>query len=215
MKISRELINQNQENSEELCVKIRQEAEYQCNIVLGMARKEAEKILSGARKDSETQKAEMLKDSERELEKIKERIFSTLNLEKRRVLLGERSNFAACVLEGVKKEAERFRSSPNYPGFLKKAILEGAGVIDQEQIEIIYSALDDRVINGDFVEEIQDLCRAKLNKNFSFNFQKSEFKDIGVLVQSQDGHLIYDNRFAARLQRSYDDIYMSLLKESF
>ena len=46
-------------------------------------------------------------------------------------------------------------------------------------------------------------------------FKKSDFSEIGVIVQSQDGRLLFDNRFSARLKRAYDEIYMKLLKEAF
>jgi len=212
--MDKKLIDQGLGNPEELCVKIRQEADAQCRDILEMARKEADKILSGAQKEAETQRARMLQDLDKELERTRERVFSTVNLGKKKILLEEKSFFVNQALETVKKLAEGLRESREYPAFFKRAILEGVGVVDVEQIDVFYSFLDEKLIGGD-IKEISAACRAKFNKDFAIDFKKDDFRDIGVVVKSRDGRLLYDNRFAARLQRDYDELYTSLLKESF
>ncbi len=215
MKTDKKLIQQNTENSEELCAKIRQEAEYQCKTIVELARKETNKILAEAQKEAEAQAQLLRKDAQHQLEKTRERIFSTLNLEKKKVLLGEKGNFSTRILGAVKKRAEEFRNAREYPAFLKKAILEGARVVDAPQMDVVYSFLDEGIINDDFIKDMRGAVRSAYSKECALDFKKGDFRDIGVMLQSRDGHLAYDNTFGSRLQRNYDDVYMWLLKESF
>ncbi|HTY45879.1 MAG TPA: V-type ATP synthase subunit E family protein [Patescibacteria group bacterium] len=215
MKTDKKLIKQNLEHSEEICAKIRQEAERQCEMIASVARKEADRVVAEAKKEADAQIQELHKAARQQLEKTRERMFSTLNLEKKRVLLEGKGGFSVSVLEAVKKRAAAFRDSREYPAFLKKAILEGVGVVDAAQIEVAYSFLDEKIMNDDFVRDIRTAVRNAYNKEYTLDFRKDGFKDIGVMLQSHDGHFAYDNTFGSRLQRSYDDVYMWLLKESF
>ena len=106
-----------------------------------------------------------------------------------------------------------FRSSSDYAHFLEKSILEGVGIIDCNEIDIIYSFLDEDIIKEGFIKNIENLCRNRFSKNFSFQFQKSGFKDTGLIIQSKDARLIYDNRFLERFKRMYDDVCMELMRE--
>lgn len=215
MKLNKELIEQNIEHSEELCAKIRQEAEYQCQTLLARAKKEADTRIAEARGEAGRLTDEVRRESEAQIERLKERVFSTLNLGKKKILLEEKSAFADRVIESVKKEAERFRSSRDYPSFLKRAILEGARVIDQEHLTVLYAPADERTVDANFIREAEQLCRSTLNREFSLAAQKADFSDIGIIMQSADGRIVYDNRFAARLERMYEQVYMDLLRSSF
>ena len=202
-------------NADDICSKIREEAEYEIKDIIERARKEADRIISEARKEADKKKGVILEELGRDLEKMRDKIEASLNLEKKRIVLQEKSKFAEDVMTAVKKEGELFRSSRDYAAFLKKSALEGAGVVDDEKINVFYSFLDEKMFNDSFMNDIGTFCRDKLHRDISFTFQKMDFKDIGVIVQSIDGRRGYDNRFLVRLKRSYDDIYMRLLKEAF
>jgi vacuolar-type H+-ATPase subunit E/Vma4 len=205
----------NGQEAQQICAKIREEAESQITDILGRARKEAEKILAQAAQTAADKKTQMLKELDTQLNQARERILSALNLGKKKIFLGEKNKFAQEVLEGVIKESERFRNSEGYRAFLKKAIIEGASVIDTQDLDVFYSGFDAGVVDESFIKDTTTLAADKFRKSLVFKFHKSDFKDIGVIVQSQDGHLSYDNRFLARLKRAQENVYMKLLKEAF
>ncbi len=208
-------LQDNAQEARQICAKIREESERQIADILSRARKEAQGILANARQEAENKKAQMLKDLSRQVYLAKERIASTLNLGKKKIALEERDKFAQQVLDAAIKESLQFRKSKDYPDFLKKAIIEGAAVIDAKDLDIFYSSLDKGVVRESFIKETTTYAADKLKKNFVFKFHESDFQDIGIIIQSQDGHLMYDNRFLSRLKRSHDTIYMNLLKEAF
>lgn len=191
------------EDAGEICRKIIEDAAAQADSILTSARKEKSKILEEANHEAENKKKEALKKNDIEIEKMKQKIFSTLNLEKKKLFLEEKSKFIETILEKIREMAIEFRKDPGYKKFLEKAILEGIKVIDEGEVEILYSGLDEEIIKDDFIKNI---------KGAALEFKKSGFKDIGVIVQSRDSRLIYDNTFSARFKRLYDEIYMNLLR---
>ena len=194
------------EDAEEICRRIKEEARSQARDILEKAQKEKERILDEALKEAEDKKQANLKKLEKEQEKAKQRIFSAINIEKKRLLLEEKSRFIEDVLNSVKEMAKEFRSTNGHKVFLEQAILQGISIIDQDEADVFYSSLDEKILEDDFVKNIEKLCQARFNRKISLHFKKSDFKDIGVIVQSVDERLIYDNRFLARLKRAYDGI---------
>lgn len=190
-------------DAEEICRKIIEDASSQADSILTSAGKEKSKILDEANHEAENKKKEALKKNDIEIEKMKQKIFSTLNLEKKKLFLEEKSKFIETVFEKVRDMALEFRKDPGYKAFLEKAISEGVEVIGEGDVVVLYSGLDEKIIKGDFTKNI---------KGAKLEFKKCDFKDIGVIVQSKDSRLIYDNTFSARFKRLHDNIYMDLLK---
>jgi len=186
-----------------ICRKIIEDASAQADSILTSAVKEKSKILKEANHEAENKKKEILKKNDLEVEKIKQKIFSTLNLEKKKLFLEEKGRFIGAVFEKVKEIASEFRENQGYREFLEKAVSEGIDVIGEAEAVVLYSALDENIIKSISIKNI---------KGVVLEFKKSDFKDIGVIVQSKDSRLIYDNTFSARFKRLYDDIYMDLLK---
>ncbi|MFA5085116.1 MAG: V-type ATP synthase subunit E family protein [Candidatus Omnitrophota bacterium] len=201
MKSKKDISKINNANAEEICSRIREESSEDAESLLGKAHKERERILSEASREAQVKAQAILSAAEKETGEKKARIFSTIAIERRRVDLEARSLFIADVITAVKREAENFRGSPDYAKFLREAILEGVRIIDDKRAQVFYSHFDEGVIS-----RFSDL---------PVEFKKSDFAEMGVIVQSQDGRLLFDNRFSARLKRAYDEIYIKLLKEAF
>ncbi len=205
----------NQENAQVIFSKISEDAQEEIRAILDAARKESDKILSQARKVVEDRNQVIFQDMEREIQKSKEKILSSLNLEKKRLVLGVKDKFIQSILAQVSKNAQDFRKENDYPEFLKNAVIEGVEVIEENNLEIYYSGLDERFFSQDFTDKIEKACAQALKTACSLKFNKADFNDLGVIVNSIDGRIIYDNRFLARLERVKEEVYMELLKESF
>jgi vacuolar-type H+-ATPase subunit E/Vma4 len=202
----------NIKNAEEISKKIRQDCASQTSEILDRAKQEAQKILAEALWQAQENKKRQLADLDKQVQVIKEKTFSALNLEKRRITLAEKEKFIQEVLSTVKKEASAFRSQPDYLVFLKNAIAECAGVIDEKNLVIYYSHADEKNINSGFKKEVENFCSRNLNQEVSIEFKKGDFEDLGIIAQSKDSRLLYDNTFSSRVKRVYDEIYMDLLR---
>ena len=214
MENSANVSERNIENSKTICAKVKEEADDEVRDILEKARAARDRILEEAKKEVFEKKNAMLKESDNEIERIKERVYSNLHLENSRAILEEKNEFAKEVLKKVNDRAQNFRSNGEYPVFLKKAVIEGVGIIDDAETEVLYSSKDSSIIDNVFVKDVEEKTTAEFKK-ISIEFKKSDFGDIGVIVQARSGRRIYDNRFSARLKRAHDEIYMSLLKEVF
>ena len=202
MKNKTDVLKKNGENADKICSRIREESSQEEQVLLGKAHKEGERILSEAALEAERRSGTIFAAADEEMTQKKEKIFSVINMEKKRVNLEGRSLFVEDVIAAVNKEAGNFRAnSKDYAKFLKEAILEGIDIVDDKRAQVFYSYLDEEAISHDMGLPVE--------------FKKSDFKDIGVIVQSQDGRLLFDNRFSARLKRVYEEIHVKLLKEAF
>ncbi|MDD5194988.1 MAG: V-type ATP synthase subunit E [Candidatus Omnitrophica bacterium] len=208
--------NQKQEeNALVLCRKIKEDVEREINVIILDAQKEAAAIMRLAQEEAANKKDEILKKFNKESQQLKEKIFSTINIEKKRIVLDEKNRLIEEVFEQLKTYAQEFRNKPEYINFLNQAALGGIGTIDADDIDIFYSFLDEKIITADFKKNIENQCRESLKKSVSIKWQKKDFNDIGVIVQSSDGHLVCDNCFLSRFKLKREEFYMSLLREVF
>jgi vacuolar-type H+-ATPase subunit E/Vma4 len=207
-------IDVNTGNAQEIIEKLRQEAAALKEDILFSAQKEAESILEQFRQRADEEKKNIELAFQADIDALKEKNFSSLSIEKRKIILNQRNRFVEDVLSLVRREAERFRSQKEYYDFLIKACGEGVKVVGSKDIEIIYSYCDEAAFDSrEFQDKIRIFC-SSMGSGSQLEFIKGEFKDIGVIVQSQDTRLIYDNRFESRLKRNYDEVYMGLLQEA-
>ena len=175
----------NQENAELILAKIKEGSANEIKAILSRAEEEAKRIMQEARVSAENKRSEILKNLDGEIFAYKEKVNSTINIEKRRIILSEKSNFVDEVLKSVNKLAQDFRKNSDYVSFLKNSVLEGARVIDTEELEVFYSNLDSEIFNEQFKDELVGFCREKAEKDFSINFVEADLKDIGIIVQSK------------------------------
>jgi vacuolar-type H+-ATPase subunit E/Vma4 len=206
------------DNADKLVRQIHEDAEAQIREIVGKQSKDANLIIQQAQIEAQRKKVAALAVVEKELEKFREKAHSALNLEKRRLQLEGKSSFVQAVIDEVKRGGEALRSSPagpqEYAEFLRQAIVEGALVVESEALEIFFSGEDKHIVTPEFTGAVTQLCSQALHLNCRLKMTQGDFKDTGVIVATQDGRMIFDNRFTARLGRIYDEIYSALLKEA-
>ncbi|MCM8773266.1 MAG: V-type ATP synthase subunit E family protein [Candidatus Omnitrophica bacterium] len=210
--MDRDYLQINKDSLEAILRRIEEETQQKIKDILDKAEISSKKILEDVTKEIEEKREYMFKEAKKEIEKKREVFFSTLNLEKRRIVLEEKNRFVECVLAEVVKRAERFRKEAGYLDFLEKAILAGIEGVGFFKIDILYSFLDERIFNEDLISKIKGLCKQNYEEEISLSFIKSDFTDIGVIVQSDDRRVIYDNRFLTLLSRKKEDIYNRLMR---
>ncbi len=202
----------NNENADEICARISEESGEDIQKILGKAHKERERILLEAGKEAQIKTSAIITQADKEIERLKENIFSTINMEKKKIILNMKNKFIEDVMAAVTEESKLFRSDKNYPEFFKKAVMEGLRIVDDPEAEVIYSSLDNNFVTAEFKKEIIISARAKIRPDISVDFKNTDYNDIGVIVQSKSGRVFFDNRFSARLKRAYEGVYVELLK---
>ncbi|MCX7927775.1 MAG: V-type ATP synthase subunit E [Candidatus Omnitrophica bacterium] len=211
--MSEQLMKQtNVENAEVICERILKQAEEEVVKIKEAALRQKEKILQQAQQEAQKRKQQLLDDSQKQTEKIKEKILSSLVLEKKRLILQNKDRLIKEVFAQIQKQAEDFRLDSKYPYFLEKAIIEAVMVVGSNELVVIYSKYDRNIFNENFRKKIEASCCSTAKKSLVFHWKESDFQDIGVIVYSADGRLMFDNRFSSRLERQRQNIEQELLR---
>jgi len=198
---------------QEISRRIQEEADSEVWNIIQQAQKKAEEILIAGQQQAASERAKKLADLEIAIKQMKERMFSSLNLEKRRIELKEKDKLIRDILASVSNKAKSFRTSEEYQNFLKESILEGILVLDKQELRVIYSSLDEAIFTEFFLRILSEECHRRWGKEVILYPEKGDFSDIGVKLQSMDRRIIFNNTFSARLARMQGEIYNRLLKE--
>jgi len=201
------------QNVELICETILKEAEEQAKDILDRSQKEAENIKEEGQKVAEKIRQELLTEYERQQTILRQKFFSSLQLEKRKIILQQAGIFVEDVLKAVQDLAQEFRKSPGYLKFLLDIVGEGARVINQDELVVIYSEVDRELMNSEFLEEMKKICTAVRNRVAKVHLQSGNFQDSGLIVQSVDGRVNFDYRFSTWLKRERENIQRELMKE--
>ncbi len=202
-----------EKNFEEIRRQIQLDVAREAKEIIEQAKKEADEIIKKTNREIEKRKQEASIELDRQTAIIKQKILSGINLEKKKISLGEKNKLIEEIFSQIKLEAEVFRRSAEYSDFLKKTVAEAVKIIDSASLDVLYSPLDEKIVSAEFQKETVDFYRSKTGEDISLSFVKGDFKDIGFIIQSKDGKVIFENTFLARLRRAYDDIYMELLRK--
>jgi V/A-type H+-transporting ATPase subunit E len=199
-----------------LCVQIMRDAQKEAGEILDRAKAQVDQILSKNSVQIEEMRRQMLDAAHIEAAALERKILSMVNLETRRTILTAREKVLEQVMDGIKARAAGFRSSSEYPQYLKQMIVQGALVLDCDRIDVLAAACDKNILVPSFLDEIKHLLKEKYSKDIILGLELSEdVKDIGVVLRSKDRKSQYDNTFGARLSRAYEDVRMGILKEMF
>jgi vacuolar-type H+-ATPase subunit E/Vma4 len=195
-------------HGETIIARINEEAEHSCAKLLEEARQTSSGLIAGARAKAKASSETIDQDSDTLVGALKERIFSALNLEKRKISLAAKDDFARLVLGRLDSLAADLRKDRNaYRQFLIETIARGARILEAPSIIAMYSFLDETVLKDEgFSTELSARapgCRLEL--------KKADFTDIGLLLSTSDGLTIYDNRFQARLKRVLPEVYQGII----
>lgn len=203
-------------NAGAILARIKEESAQEIARITGMTRAEEEKIIGDAAAEAGRVKAGVFEALRQEMDKARERVFSGLALEKKRLLLEEKDRLIRQVLQAVTEQARQFRDGAGYAGFLRAAVAEGARVVGGDAIVVTYAPADAKYFGqGEFVKSLDAYCREALGRAVTFSYTQGDFNEPGAVITSADGRIRFDNRFSCRLARLEADIYAQLLKEAF
>jgi V/A-type H+-transporting ATPase subunit E len=154
---------------------------------------EAVEQLRSMNRSTKSEVTKILETSAREAESIQRQILGSAELEARNSTLRALEEASNRIIQDSLKAVSEKRAAA-YEQALAKLISEGALVIGKDAI--VHSNAKDKKLVGSIVKE--------LNKKSGFRLEVSD-EDIqamgGVVLQSKDGTIRYDNTLEARLER--------------
>jgi vacuolar-type H+-ATPase subunit E/Vma4 len=201
-----------EENIENLSRVVNREAKAEADRVLAEAKSKSESILRHARKQAVEERDEILDQARQEVKQLREQAISTNRMKARTMELDYREKLLENVFVESLQQVPSIQKWTDYPQLAQQLIQEA---VEMLKSDILLVRVDKKT--RDFITDpILTALSKELHVKLSFGKPLDE--GIGVIVETADGHLIYDNTLETRLIRVQNSlrspVYHILMGES-
>jgi len=179
--------------------------------IIADARAEAEAVLRKAKEEAEAKRQEILQKAKAEASHIRRQGIAAANMEAQTLLLSRRERILTDIFE---KAYQRLKAAPNWSGYDKI-------VRDLTREAITHLSAEEAVIHGD--DRALDLLKQGMLKDLEkesgvrLHMGEPLTDNVGIIVETVDGHRRYDNTLGTRLNRQKDfiraEVYRILVGE--
>jgi len=201
-------------DSKALCEEIIREAQRQAETLLADANGMAQRIMEQARADAADFAAGVMADAEHQAAEQECKSQPAINIDVRRVAMDAREKLFTMVIEHMKNKASTFRQDGRYRDYLRRSIIEGARIVACPEMVVIGSHIDAPLFDDSFLNDASRQLKDEHGQTVSLTFVAMEGElDIGVMIQSRDKRILFDNRFLPVLARWHDRLHVDILKK--
>ena len=191
----------NQNSPDILCMEILANAQHECEAILRRAKTEAEALLAGAKTEAEKSRRLQQEQAQAEAARRKELILATVAVETGRL----RSARVEALLESIHAEVRRRLGEKNCADRESVVALaaEAIGRMPANNFVVKISPANQAAFGPELAPEItRRTGRSPLNLSICADAAL----DGGVEIRDAAGHLYWDNRLAARLDRLWPEL---------
>lgn len=195
-------------NVDLLCRAVGEQGRLEAEQILSQARAEADEVVCRASQNAENAFHKELLAARSQACAEARRIVDAAELAARKRIMAFREQVIQEVLGALKEALQAFREAPGYTAFLIFAVNEGRGRLPGKEFAVEVNGAD----AGHLEDEIARLTREAA---VSIDVTATPACDGGARVYTRDRRLLYDNSFAARLNRGENDIRREIWKVIF
>jgi V/A-type H+-transporting ATPase subunit E len=200
------------ENIDALSRAVLSEARNQAERVLTEARKKAEAIRERACQRAETERKEILEHAAQEAEQVRGQALAAAQLKARTLRLEQREKLLDSVFEGARQQLPSIQQWKDYDQITVNLLCEALNHLGASSAQFRADETTQ--------EHLKEQTLADVSKELNVQIQVGpQLKHgIGVIVETPDGHLQYDNTLGTRLDRMQNTlrpkVYQLLTGES-
>jgi vacuolar-type H+-ATPase subunit E/Vma4 len=200
------------ENLEALSRAVLSEARNQAEQVLTEAREKAEATRERARQRAETERKEILEHAAQEAERVRGQAVAAAQLKARTLHLGEREKLLDSVFDAARQQLPSIQKWKDYDQVAANLLREALNHLGASSAQFRADETTQKLL--------KDQTLADVSKELNVQIQVGpQLKHgIGVIVETPDGHLQYDNTLGTRLDRMQNTlrpkVYQLLTGES-
>ncbi len=181
---------------------MRRKAEEEAAAIL----REAEEAAAARRRSfeawKERERAEWQKKEEAEMLKGDERLESRVRMERKKIGLQAREQLIEELESRAMHRMEELSTGEDYPKVLAGWILEGALALGENSIILRGTTWELDIMNDDFLKGVSRRYHSITGSDVAFTADASRPGAVpGILLESADGRISYDNRIPARFSR--------------
>ncbi|EKD88902.1 MAG: V-type ATP synthase subunit E [uncultured bacterium] len=183
------------DNIQRLSREIIQQAEADAEKILGEAKAKAEQIRNHAQEVIAADKKRILEQAKNDADRIRGQAIATAQLNARTLILESREKLLVSVFESSMEKIPAVQNYSDYPAIVESLALEA----------IQQLAVNKVILHADKVTHdlLKDSVLKKISTKFDGTIELGEplKKGTGIVAETADGHLNYDNTLETRLRR--------------
>ena len=188
-----------------LVERILQQAEDESRKILTKADKESEnkyKILDSKIENIKKETDQKISDKIKEIERQTE---STIKTETRRQKLKNLEKLNSMIKKILKDKMRKMIGTDEYNDFIAELIAEGALAVGEDRVFVNFSSLEK--VDDKILAKASDYIKTNTGKDIEIAISgKSRLMDQGIVVESENGRISYNNQIETRLRRFDEDV---------
>jgi len=189
---------------------ILKQAELDSHDILQKAEKTIEEKTNALEAGISRIKSEMDSKIAAKLSELEKRADSAVKAELRRQNLRNRKKVNSAVNKSFYEKIEEQISTDQYNNFLIKLIAEGAIAVNDDS-PVVSCSFREKVTD-DVLSEAERLIETKTGKKIKLGFvEETKLSGQGIVVESSNGRIAYNNQIKSRLRRFDEDIKMIII----
>jgi len=198
--------------SDILCREISNESRTEAREILEQAERDAAQREKEAQAVAGRIEAEIISRASAQADALKKRILSGLHLEIKNQKIRAREAFLLKLFDLVRQRLEVFRSSGEYPEFIRQSVLEGTLALGMDAVEIVSGDKEKALLGPEMLRTIEAEIRKVSDRPVSLSLSRETLNEGGVVLMSPDGRVRFDNSLSARMKRVQDPMRLLAVK---
>jgi V/A-type H+-transporting ATPase subunit E len=182
-----------------LCRAIAAEGQQNAEQILTRARQDAAEMIAAARDAADKAYQQEIRSAKSEAYADAKRRVDFAELEARKTIMAFRERIIQEVLDALDQRLQAFRKAPDYAAFLRLALKEGIDHLPGNQFIVEVNDTEVDLLHGEIEKQMGE-------ESLQIKVKAAPDCNGGLRITTRDQRLRYDNSFAARRQRSENDI---------
>jgi vacuolar-type H+-ATPase subunit E/Vma4 len=200
------------ESIEALSRAVLSEARNHADKVLAEAREKADAIRERAHQRAETERQEILAHAAQEAQRVRGQAVAAAQLEARTLQLEQREKLLKSVFEAARQQLADIQNWKDYDHIATNLLREALTHLGASSARIRADETTGKLLTESVLRDLSEELKMKIQTG------KQLDQGVGVIVETPDGHLQFDNTLETRLSRMHNSlrpkVYQLLTGES-
>jgi len=201
-----------EQNIQALSRAVLSEARAEAEQILTDAEAKADAIRQRAQEKAQTERQEILEHAQREAKHVRSQCLAAARLQAQKLRLERREKLLDGVFDAARQRMSTVQQWTDYHQIVREWVREAVAYLGSTEARI----RTDEYTRGILADGVLNELSAEMN--VQLQLEEPLERGLGVVAETVDGHLVYDNTLEARLERWQDElrgpVYRLLMGES-
>ena len=201
-----------QDNIQTLSRAVLSEAQAEAEQILAQAQAKAEAIRQHAQEQAQNEQKEILERAQRNAQHVRSQSLAAAHMQAQRLRLQRREQLLDKAFDAAEKRLSTVQQWTEYPQIVRQWTRGAVAYLGSDAARIQADEYTLEILAGGLLDELSTELKVQLELGDPLE------SGLGIVAATLDGHLMYDNTMAARLERRRDElrgpVYRLLMGES-